>query len=849
MTANKNTGKKRFRLLLLAVCCCVYCNLRAQSSNNELLVSKKDSTAIINELVTEQLTRQLNQCAGFQKLEQNKLKSLLKDSAATDSLSKLVLGQIGQLKLTMMGDGKTIAGNTFQNSKQLLRTQLSKVLQTEQVKGLFNQFTGFVQQPVLQWKGGSIKVNGQVSPSLLGTRTTIVNSNIISSRWAVMGIPMALQLLRQDLSGDAYYSKTNFSFQFDREAYLNSLRNRLKLKLKASELLPDYNDALQQMKANALNTLKLSLDSINQSYKGKLQDQLSQVGELQTLMKGDIRNLQDKLLSNEFLKNIEEKKNQLAQLQNSLNNGGTVNMALYDSLMQSVRSVEGINQILDKIKSFKDQAQQSGLLDKLQQAEQFKDDKLQEWMKDPDKLKAMAKDQLDLNGLQKMFLNMDQLKIGTNTINLSQLSLYQYTNNGINASFVNNKTYLFLMAGKQKEMGNLFDNRFSGSPIFSMDNASMGIRLGKGALTENYTHISLFSYKQGKSNYGNTVVENTPGSTVVATLSTQYAFNESNNLSLEISKSAHKYSNEQSIYDTLQQGSSLTKQLLAGESFVQQMAFTLQWDGELKEKNLSYNLHGTRIGKAYTNPGNMFLSRGLTEFGGGVKKSFFKNQLQLAAKGNFREYEYSDTGTRYRNYNFSFQGKWKFNKGQYVSIRYQPYQSLRFANNTSYNVGGSNRLTLDGSFKHRFGKINYQHTLSLSAIKNNYQFDTVPVNNNSVLLSSLQTVTIGKRSYYVNVQYNKANEASALAVFNTQFSADAGLMYNILKGITGSSALNYNSTKDWFKQIGIKQTLSGQIGERFIVSIYANLLQNIKEYKPNNMGSSRFDWSLQYLIK
>ena len=404
------------------------------------------------------------------------------------------------------------------------------------------------------------------------------------------------------------------------------------------------------------------------------------------------------------------------------------------------------------------------------------------------------------------------------------------------------------MAGKQTAFSNLFEYRLT-SPLFSTGNTAMGVRLGKGAITGNHTHISLFTYTQNKNGYSNAVINAMPGNTVVATFSKQLQVNETNYLNVEISKSAHKYNNQQDAYDTLQQGSSLSKQLLSSENFVQQMAFTLQWNGEIKDKDLSYDLHGTRIGKGYSNPGNLFLSRGLTEFGGSLKKSFLQNQIQVAAKGNYREYEYSSNNTKWRNYNFSFQAKWKYRKSQYISLRYQPYQSLRLQDEKKYSIGGSNRLSVEGNFRKRFGKINYQHTASLSFLKNNYQFDSTPVGNKSVLISSVQTITINKKSYFLSLQYNRANAASEMIVFNTQLNADAGCMYSICKAVMGSTAINYNSTKGWFRQLGIRQTISGQLGERFIVSIYADLIKNIKEYRRSNMGNTRLDWSLQYLLK
>ncbi len=820
----------------------------AQVIKDSLPATGKDSLIIIKQLIKETFTKQLQQCTPYQKIEQSRLKQLLSDAAITDSLAKLVLLQAHQLTATAVSTGKSVVKDVLHVPAQVLRQQFSKLIQMANVKGIISEFTGVVKQPLLQFKGASITVQGQSAPSLFGDGTTFINSNIVSSSWAITGIPLGLQLMRQDFTGPEYYARNTFSFQFDREAYLNSLRDKIKLKVNGRDLLPDYNDALQRVKETAINRLRASLDSINHSYHGFLRKQLAQLGDPQSLLKGDMGALQDKLLSTDFLQDIESKKQQLAQMQQELDTGGNVNSEMYDSLLQCIQSVAGANKILSAIKSFKEEVQKSGLINKLQKAEQFKNNDLQQLLQDPDKLKSMAKDQLDLNGIQKLFLNMNQLKMGMNTVSLSPLTVYQYSNNGINAAFFNNKTYLFIMAGKQKEFSGLFDNHFA-SPVFSADNTAMGVRIGRGDISENHSHISLFTYKQSNSNYNGTEINKVPGTTVVVAFSNQLKLNATNYLNLEISKSAHKYSAEKNVYDTLQLVNSSSKQLLNGENFIQQMAFTLQWNGEVKDRQLSYDLHGTKIGKGYNNPGSFFISRGMTAFGGSVKKNFLQNQLQVSARVNYHEYEYSNSNNKYRNYNFSFLGKWKFKKGQYISLRYQPYQSLRWQDNIKYNIGSSNQLSLEGNLRKRFSKISYQHTISFSALRNNYQFGTIPVGNKSLLVSSLQTITINNKSYYLNTQYNWAKIPSALFLFNTQFSVDAGLMYNIHKGIVGSTALNYNSTKGWFRQAGIRQTISGQIGERFIVSVYADIIKNIKEYRPNNMGVSRLDWSLQYLLK
>lgn len=830
-------------LLLIIMLCAELTH--AQTSDTLRL---QDSVAVVKQLVKDHLLKTFQQNASYKKLQQNKITKLVEDSAGVDTLSKMVLEQMQQLKNTTLHTGKSVATGSLQTTKQILQQQFSKVVQMQQVKDLFGQFTGIVKQPPLQWQGGSVVINGQMAPSLFNTGTVFMNSNVMSSNWSVMGIPVGLQLLRQDFTGPEYYSRNTFSFRFDREAYLNSLRDKVKLKMKTSDLVPDYNDVLQQLKQAAVQKLKFSLDSINNSYKGYLGGSLQQVGNLQNVFNGDMKSMQDKLLSQGFLQDIENKKNLLNQMQSQISQGMTVNPEKYDSLLQSVKAVEGVGKIMTTIRKFQKEVQKSGLLEKLQQAEQFRKNNMDQWLNDPDKLKSLVKEQLDLSGVQKLFLNMNQLHAGLNTVSLSPLTLYQYTNTGVNAEFVNNKTYLFIMAGKQKEMTSLYDNHFSGS-LFSADNTAMGIRAGKGDLQGSYSHLSLFTYKQNSNSFNTDIPGIVPGNTVVATFSNQLKVNEANFLNVEISRSSHKYENQNNLSDTLFQGRSLSKQLLSGENLAQQLAVSLQWSGEVKDRDLSYDIHGTKIGKAYNNPGSVFLSAGMTELGGSIKKSFLKNQLQLSARGNYREYEYNTTNTRWRNYNFAFQTRWKLKKGQYIAIRYQPYQSMRWEDNKKFGLGGSNRLSLDMNLRRRFGKINYQNVISLAALKNSYRFDSLPGNNNSILISSLQTVSIGSKSYYLNVQYNKATTPSVLIVFNTQFNCDAGIMYSIGKTITASTALNYNSTKYWFQQLGIKQSISGQLGDRFTVSVYADILKNIKEYQPNQMDNLRLDWSLRYLLK
>ena len=826
--------------LLMLLFMLLFVRVGAQTADS--LLNRGDSLLAIKQMVKAELQQELQQSSAWKKVQQNTLAGLLKDSSALDTLGRLVLAQLQQRCNTGIQTGKSIITRTATGSKLLLQQQFAKTLQTPGVKALLHQFTGILHQPFLQWRGGIISIIGQTAPSLFTTGTVFINSNMLSSSWAVMGIPMALQFSRQDFTGPGYLSRTIVSFKFEREAYLQSLRDKIKPALKLAGLLPEYGDALQKIKADVLGRLTLSLDSVNTAFKGILGKQLAELGNLEDLLKNDIATLKDKLFSPGFLQAIEDQNKQLVLLQRQIDRGDKKAQVRYDSLLLCTQSVAGVNNIISCIGSFKEKMQTTGLLEKMQELAKSTGNM------EPDKLKSLAKEQLNLTGIQKFFLNVQQLQAGMNTVSLSPLTLYQYTNNGINAAFVHNNAYLFVMAGSQREFAGAYDRRFA-VPTFSTDNTAIGLRAGRGGLDGSHSHFSLFSYRQQKSSYGNHQVDVVPGKTIVATFSNQVNLNASGLLNLEISTSSHTYDKQKDISDTLLQGRGLSTQLPGSTNIIQQLAFTLQWNNETADRQLSYDIHATRIGRGYNNPGSLFLSPGMTEIGGSIKKNFLKSRLQLSARGNYREYAYSNGNNTWQNYHFTLQGKWKLKKGQWLALRYQPYQSYRKQDNKTAATGAASRLSFDMNIRRRFGKINYQQALTLAVLKNDYRLSIIPETNNSVLLSSIQTFSFNKESCYLSMQYNKASAVSVLAAFNTQYTVDAGIVYKLGKSLSANSAAIYNQTRDWYQQIGFRQGLSGQWGDRITISCFADISKIIKQYRQVNTDNIRVDWSFQYSLK
>ncbi|MES1181798.1 MAG: hypothetical protein ABUL44_03295, partial [Flavobacterium sp.] len=135
----------RFAVLLLLLIC--YAQFMQAQVNDSLQVTTHDSVALIRGVLKENLVQQWQQCGTYQKLEKIRLKELLKDSSAVDSLGKLILQQMHQIKETSVKTGKSVATDAVYTSKQIAREHFAKLMQTQDIKGLIDQFTGMIKQP------------------------------------------------------------------------------------------------------------------------------------------------------------------------------------------------------------------------------------------------------------------------------------------------------------------------------------------------------------------------------------------------------------------------------------------------------------------------------------------------------------------------------------------------------------------------------------------------------------------------------------------------------------------------------------------------------------------------------
>lgn len=780
------------------------------------------------------------------------LKEILNDSLSFSNLRKSL---ISSLKLTDSGltsISREVISDGYSElnaqTKAILKECLLSTLNSNGLNGLLARLKPSLPVSFFEFRNMSLAISGQTRPSLFDNKQSVyLNSVDINAGIDVAGIPIEATITRQDYFENGYRGQFIFNWNFNRDEYFKNLKQAAYLKVRPEEIGYMGMEALNTIKQRAQSILEQKISSLGEEFRNYLPEKLAKFGLIDNLLNIDISAISQEILSPDALAAQFDRERLLQTLQSQANLGEKIDTSLLQSLKAQVRNFEKLLEFLQMIKSQKQEWEANGFLEKIKgiQADQLQ--QVGEWMNTPDKLKTLVKNKMNLTGLQKFFLNVNGMSMGRNTVSLSPLSAYGFLNNGVNIEFLNNNNYLFLMAGKQKDFASLSDF-YMRAPAFSNDNMAYGVRIGKGAISKNHSHISLFKYQQNRSEYGQSVLRFFPSSSVVATLSNQLQIGAKHMLRTELSKSSRTYNGETAIFDSLSAGTLRGGKLLNTENFFQQIAATLEYEGEVEKWNLSQQVYITYTGSDYSNPGSLFLGRGMKEIGGRLKKTMFGRKLQMSIRGSYREFSYTGTDNKWKSSNLSFSTRLKLKFGQYLSFSYQPNQATRFLDNRRMRTGGSDRLSLEAGFRRRIGRTTYSNTMSLAFLNNDYQLDSLSATNQSVQFSSINSVAIKGNSIFLSITYSRVNNPSNIAFFNTTANAEMGFSYTLGKKFQSSSSLGFSEVHGWYRQVGIRQSFGGQIGKRLYASVYLDFNRNLKEYRPNNMDRIRADWSIRYRL-
>jgi len=710
----------------------------------------------------------------------------------------------------------------------------------------------YFKQPVVL-VNAALEYSGLYDSSYWPGSNTYYQGNFsMNSEWMVAGIPVSFNLDNQVFADIENYSANNFDFRFDKDAYLNQVKKKLAGKLDPSSVINNIEDPLKSVKEQAEQLLKKDLSNLINNYNGLLdQDVAALTNNPAAVFSGDMKHLRQRFMSSELVQKVYQNEVLLSSLQQKANMGEKVNAEDITKLRASVQKLKGLQEMLLKIEEHKSKWESSGMVKKIKEFELLKKNKISQLINDPSFIRKKAKEHLSLKGVQKLFLNVNRLNIGRDALSLSPMSFQHFLHNGISTEFLNNKGKTFmLVAGKQKDINSVLDQGFTGN-LASNNGQVKAARLGLLSTGMSTSHMSVSSFSQSMSSNMGLLNANEFRRILVTTISNQLSIGQKGFIEVDLSRSATAYQQNNNTGDSLLKPKNNLSGILSSENFMANTALSVRYADENAEKGLAYQFNFSKVANGYTNPGNSFLNGGSTELGTQLRKSFFKNRMQLSFRGNVRDYKYSDEiDSRWRNVYMVLDGKWRMKKGQHIGMRYQPNRMTRIEEGSKSIVTSIERLSVESNVYKKIGKTGYRNYLTLGWQKNIYALSaTENVSNSSLQINSFQNITIGKNLFYANLSYTSSNNSSAFVYFNTSLNTDIGYTFQLFKKITASSGIVYASVNEWYRQLGIRQVLSGQLNEKFYINIYVDARKNLELVQPLWNSPVRADISIKYILK
>ena len=680
-------------------------------------------------------------------------------------------------------------------------------------------------------------------------KNSYLNNFEFISNWSVANIPVTIGIRDQTWT-EVSTSPFSITVRFDRDEYLQELKSKFIGKFNPSEFLSELKDPTAILKQTAEVQLKKDLQQINSQYSRLLDSKISSLGNIDNLLKKDISSLREQFLGNKFLASISTNEKLLSQLLQRKNNGEQIDTIQVEKLENSISEMRGIEELLVKVEEKKNEWKASGLISKAEEWDKLKQKRLAEIMNDPTTTIKLARKHLNLSGLQKLFLKINKLRIGQNAISSTPFSLEHFLNKGVMTEFLSNNKYLMLLNSKQSDYNSVMDLPFTNS-ISSNSGLAKGIQFGKGGFSKSYSHISIMSFDQTLSSTNVLTSLQPIWRSLVTTISHQMPIGEKGLITGEISRSATSFISGKNPLDSNQKLSpSNIERIFSGNNLLGSMAFSVKYNDEYSKAGLDYQVSISKTANGYNNPGNPFLNNGSTEASLRVNKSFLKNKIQVSLRSNMREFRYNESSNnRWRNTYSVIDIKWRLRKGQFITFRYTPNRMNRIENGIKQRVSSMERLSAETNITTRLGQGYYRNYLNLSYQKNGYQTGNNAVLNKSLLLSSYQSLTAGKKLFYLNLMYNNSFSISQYTWFNSSLNTESGITYQLFKKISGSSALTYNEVKMWYQQAGIRQTVSSQLSGHFNLNIYIDARKNLRLFQPLLYGSFRADIAVQYIFK
>lgn len=600
------------------------------------------------------------------------------------------------------------------------------------------------------------------------------NEGVIQDQLSIGSIPV--QLNYSTLSGyndglkDAHFLKLSF----DREAYMQKVNQQLQKSYNLNKYFLDDIDIKSSIKSYAATQLQ-SMDSV----KGKISaDQLIYLDttQLRNAMKDAPADYNNKVMA----------------------------------LKQQLGGVKEMNQLLGSQKG----------------AEQ----NINKLIHQPENTSRMAGNLLHLSSLQRLMMNMKELKVGSIGANASKGTVSDLFMTGATGSYLKSNKFVMLAMGKSNELGiqDVGLQSATGHASYGMQ----FVRLGRGDIGSGQTHFSALNANARPQTGNGFNTAALSRNVFVGSVSQQCSLGSLGTIDVELSKSNSQFGNAAAVSKS------------AASHFMDDIWATasigLSYYGDVKKIGLSQKVYLNYSGLGYTNPGSPFGSRGSLQYGFMVKRNWLRNKAMLSLRTDIRNLAVSPlTDDKRKSLQFSLDGRYRLTRKLSFSMN-MLQNTLRENGNVAFL---NRKLSFMSQANGKIGGLPFSNNSAIGLQQLNY----ADLHSLFINMGSMQTFMAGPGMVVLNAFYNR--DLKNAAVYNNMINVDGGYQYTLWKVLSCGSSLIYMDSKDVVTQIGLRQQVSAQLLRRWSLAISADGRKNLKNTSANYYyGRFNTTMSLHYQI-
>lgn len=782
---------------------------------------------------------------------------------ATSLLSNPVRGGAAALKSSVSGATQAVKG-TLGQARAGIRVSNVSVDMSAAVTGL-SGVSGTLA-PEASGSGGANTGGatntggGYLSAPALVEPYDVSNYSVVhtgvSATVTLLNIPLQIGYQYEWVQGPGVVVNLGaLTTTFDKNAFTHSLAARLQGKFNPADYLPQQYLSIDRLQSAALGDMQGDIAKVQAEYGGHLPLNAAGLNDWKTVNETDQATLERLVLPDSLKRQVASNKIVLEQLQARKNAGQPIDTAQYNKILTQNQEAKGYKQVLQVVQNYRNKWASSGLTSHLRQLMQERGLALANIEKDPTVIAQAARQNLSLNGVEKLFMDMKGLNVGRGVADQSPMTLSQSVmQNGLNTQLLSSASKLFsVTGGHMPSQGSSYESVFSGNS-FNPDMAMAALSAGKGTPGDNAARVSIMSFKSTAASGLQGMLPTGGGlQQFVLTFSKDMRVGDHGHFTTEFSKS-------------------LTPGTGGIESdFFKTLGVSVNYSNEFPKIGLSHDLRLSSAAGDYSNPGNAYLFSGMKEAASNVRKVFFSRQMTVTLRNAVTEYSMDpgSGGDRFSQYTNLLDVRWRLKKGNYVSLKFQPSWSTQEIDGVKRSAGAITRVSADLNYSRRLGRHQYQSFTSLAFVRNTFPDSlpgavyvqplqggllradapaaaAFPSAQHSLQLTSQQSLAFHQAQLFFNNSVVYAPGQSDYVYLNSMWNTEAGYRYPLKGVLSASSSLNYTTVQGWYTQAGIRQSLSGRLSAHMTMSGSVDIGRNLMVSSPYPVPGFRGDLRCSY---